>query len=116
LISYRKGCYLGQEIMARIEARGTVRREPALLELDELPPGSSTRNPDVAGQSADSADQRAILLGRRKVGVLGTVATMPDGNVRALGVIRRDVADTEELSVAGVRGRRLTPSAPIMPV
>src|SRR5690606_9961401 len=34
LLSYRKGCYLGQEIMARIEARGKLRRSLASIELD----------------------------------------------------------------------------------
>ena len=37
LVSYTKGCYLGQEIMARIEARGNLRRSLKGLRLSGVP-------------------------------------------------------------------------------
>lgn len=106
LISYRKGCYLGQEIMARIEARGNLRRELALLELDA--------EPQPHGAAAEGA-QRTVLAGERRVGVLGTVTRLPGGEVVALAVLRRDLEPDQELSVAGVGARRRAASVPIMP-
>jgi len=36
-VHYKKGCYLGQEIMARIEARGNLRKDIFALELSAVP-------------------------------------------------------------------------------
>ena len=125
LISYRKGCYLGQEMMARIEARGNLRRELAVLQLSEAPTlaaelssngEAQSRQPAPGSQHGSAADQRTIFADGKKVGVLGTVAQMPDGTTRALCVLRREVEPTTELSVAGVRANRLAISTPIMPV
>ena len=76
LLSYRKGCYLGQEIMARIEARGTVRRELRRLRLSALP----------------AAGARDILKDGKVVGRLGAVAVHPEEGVMGLGVVRKDAA------------------------
>ena len=86
-ISYRKGCYLGQEIMARIEARGNVRRSLARLALASAPQAE-----DVAVQAE----------GDRVVGRVGTVARTPDGRWRALAVLRNEVGDGVELRALGV--------------
>jgi folate-binding protein YgfZ len=95
-LSYRKGCYLGQEVMARIEARGNLKRGLATVEL--------------TGEGADrwragSASERAIVLDGRTVGVLGTTALMPDGTIRALAVLRRDLAQDVTLAVGGLAVR-----------
>ena len=78
-LSYRKGCYLGQEIMARIEARGTVRRELRRLRLSALP----------------AAGARDILKEGKVVGRLGAVAVHPEEGVMGLGVVRKDAAAPE---------------------
>ena len=78
-LSYRKGCYLGQEIMARIEARGTVRRELRRLRLSALP----------------AAGARDILKDGKVVGRLGAVAVHPEEGVMGLGVVRKDAAAPE---------------------
>ncbi len=88
-LSYRKGCYLGQEIMARIEARGNLRRSLTRLELDSAA---------VTG--------RQISRGGRAVGLLGSVVQIegPDGGapmVEALAVLRNDLEGDEPLEVAG---------------
>ena len=99
-LSYRKGCYLGQEIMARIEARGNLRRSLARLELAALPqPGS----------------ERAITHAGRTVGLLGTVVQVESGGggepvVEALAVLRNDLPADAELEVGGVTvSRRVSP-------
>ena len=46
LISYNKGCYIGQEIIARIHFRGHVAKRLAGLVFDETPPSVSATNAD----------------------------------------------------------------------
>ena len=75
-VSYRKGCYLGQEIMARIEARGNVRRSLATLALD-----GPTALDDVGLFAEDG----------RPVGRVGTVAPWPADGWTALAVLRNEL-------------------------
>jgi tRNA-modifying protein YgfZ len=91
-VSYTKGCYLGQEIMARIEARGNLRRKLQALRLSGWPTGES----------------RDILAGGKVVGRLGTVAEDPELGVVALAVLRNDAG--EGLEVGGVRAETLPPT------
>ncbi len=92
-VSYNKGCYLGQEIMARLEARGKLRRSLFGLKLDGIPQNN----------------QREIVLNSKTVGQLGTVVTHPSLGIIALAVLRNDLAENAQLSVAGVavRGQAL---------
>src|SRR5690606_32683179 len=81
-LSYRKGCYLGQEVMARIEARGNLKRGLVTVEV---------RGDGAATWVARTPEERVIELDGRSVGRLGTTAVMPDGRVVALAVMRRDL-------------------------
>lgn len=62
-ISYSKGCYLGQEVMARLKSRGRVRR--ALVR--------------VAGAGAPPAVPADLWRGGRREGELRSVAADPAG-------------------------------------
>lgn len=84
-LSYRKGCYLGQEIMARIEARGNVRRRLMGLRLNTPP----------------EAGARDLLQGEKKVGRLGTVAEHPTWGHVALGSVRAEIGVGARLTVGG---------------
>lgn len=84
-VSYTKGCYLGQEIMARIEARGKLRRSLQGLLLADVP----------------QTDEREIFADGKKVGRLGTVAQHPELGVIGLAVLRNDL-DKVGLEVASV--------------
>ncbi len=87
LVSYRKGCYLGQEIMARIEARGNMRRQLQGVAL-----------------SAEPAEgERDILLDGRRVGRLGSVTLDPELGWLGLAVLRNDLEEGASLCVGGVR-------------
>jgi len=88
-LSYRKGCYLGQEIMARIEARGKLRRGLVRLRLDA--------DPRLA---MDGAGSRELRSNGRVVGLLGTVVDSGDG-FEALAVLRRDLPGGERLVAPG---------------
>lgn len=72
-ISYTKGCYVGQEVIAKATYRGQVRRKMARLHLD---------TPDVAPGTA-------LLDGERNVGTLTSVAPA-DGGAVGLAYVRRD--------------------------
>jgi tRNA-modifying protein YgfZ len=88
-ISYRKGCYLGQEIMARIEARGAVHRRLARLTFVEPPPG---------GESRDVLDERRDRI----VGRVGTVACLPGGRWAGLAVLRNELEHGDRVRALGV--------------
>ena len=79
-ISFNKGCYLGQETIARIDALGQVQQLLRRLQFstsDTLPPAGSLL--EVAG---------------KKAGHLTSVSRTPvDGVVVALGMVRRTHAD-----------------------
>lgn len=86
-MSYRKGCYVGQEIMARLEARGNTRYHLAQLSGEGLPAHTD------------------ILLGGKLVGRTGSSV----GDL-ALARLRRDVEPDAGLEVGGVSARLETPT------
>lgn len=88
-VSYTKGCYLGQEIMARIEARGKLRRSLQGLKLDKLP----------------GSDDRDVVAAGKTVGRLGTAIEHPDGCALALAVLRNDLEPETVLEAGGAKGR-----------
>jgi aminomethyltransferase len=75
-VSFTKGCYLGQEIVERIRARGEVRRELVPVEID-------TSEPPAAGSP--------VLRENREVGVLTSPVFSPRRE-RCLGfsIVRRE--------------------------
>jgi folate-binding protein YgfZ len=73
-ISYTKGCYTGQEIMARIESRGNVRRRLRVVRILAAEP------PDVP---------ESVWAGS-EVGVLTSAVRAADGSVVGLAIIRDD--------------------------
>ncbi|HEY5870215.1 MAG TPA: glycine cleavage T C-terminal barrel domain-containing protein, partial [Candidatus Tectomicrobia bacterium] len=76
-LSYTKGCYIGQEVIARIEARGHVNRKLVGLLLDD------TRLPEPGAK---------IVSPQREVGWITSSAYSPARlqNI-ALGYVRREV-------------------------
>jgi folate-binding Fe-S cluster repair protein YgfZ len=70
-ISFKKGCYLGQEVVVRATSRGQIQRGLVLLEL-----------PAGAGPGS------RLLAGGVEAGVVTSAAGTPDGR-RGLGYLRR---------------------------
>lgn len=82
-VSFTKGCYLGQELVARIDSRGHVNRHLARIELEAgvaPPPGA------------------AVWRGDSEVGVL-TSPVAGGGDPIGLSLLRREVADGEAVEV-----------------
>lgn len=94
--STRKGCYLGQEIMARIEARGRLKRGLAGLSFES--DAGSPRLPGLPGAP--------LLRGGRTVGRAGSAALHPSLGGIGLAVVRHDVEEGEILEVGGMHGIR----------
>ncbi len=95
-VSFQKGCYPGQEPVARLHYRGHPNRALRVLEIDgELPPEPGS----------------PIFLGGKAVGRI-TSAAAADGAVVALGFVRVEVPEDAAL---GVGGRTATMVAPARP-
>jgi folate-binding protein YgfZ len=81
-----KGCYRGQETVARVHTLGRPPRRLTLLHLD----GSENRLPAQGAQ---------VLLGERAVGVVGTSARHHELGPIALALLKRNVPLDAELVV-----------------
>ena len=84
-LDFKKGCYVGQEVVSRMEHRGGVRKRilPVILRGDAPAPGTP------------------ILAGEMAIGSLGTCAPTDQETTHALALIRTDKA--EEAISAGER-------------
>ena len=96
-IDFSKGCYVGQEVVSRMQHRGTARKRLVQVEA-----------PQPLGQSA-SPTEATISAGGKALGTLGQVS----GN-KGLALVRLDrVADAiEENQIIEVMGMALTFSVP----
>ena len=81
-VSFAKGCYVGQETVARLYYRGKPNRHLRGLRL-----------------SAPAATGDVLRLGDKQVGRLGTVAVSPVHGPIALAVVRREAAPGVTLAV-----------------
>ena len=86
-VSFSKGCYPGQEPVARLHFRGHPNRGLRVVELEEVP------------------DYDAPLLHEgREVGRVTSAARRPDGSVVALAYVRTEVPDDAPLALAARAG------------
>jgi folate-binding protein YgfZ len=81
-VSFTKGCYVGQETVARLHYKGKPNRHLRGLRLSE---------PAESGQ--------ALRLGERQVGTIGSVAVSPVHGPIALAVVRREATPGDTLEV-----------------
>ncbi len=82
-----KGCYRGQETVARVHHLGRPPRRLVLLHLD----GVATDHPPARGT--------AVELDGRAVGFVGTAVRHHELGMIALAVVKRNVADDARLTV-----------------
>jgi folate-binding protein YgfZ len=85
-VSYTKGCYTGQETVARLHFRGHTNRELRGLHWTDTEP----------------LDGRAIVYGEKEVGSVRSTLTLED-RVLGLGVVRREVEPGEKVTAGGRR-------------
>ena len=82
-VSFTKGCYVGQETVARLHYRGKPNRHLRGLRL-----------------SAPAATGDPLRLGEKQVGRLGSVAISPVHGPIALALVRREAAIGDTVTVA----------------
>ena len=82
-ISFSKGCYPGQEPVARLHFRGHPNRGLRVVELDEIPEYDAP-----------------LLHDGREVGRVTSVARREDGTAVALAYVRTEVPDDAPLALA----------------
>jgi folate-binding protein YgfZ len=82
-ISFTKGCYPGQEPVARQHYRGKVNRALRVVELDEVPPYDAE-----------------LVHDGKVVGRVTSAARRDDGSVVALAYVRTEVPDDSRLATA----------------
>jgi len=83
-VSFTKGCYIGQETVARLHYKGRPNRHLRGLRLE-----------------APVADGDPIMLGEREVGRIGTAVVSPARGPIALAVIRREAEPGALVAVGG---------------
>jgi tRNA-modifying protein YgfZ len=86
-VSFSKGCYPGQEPVARLHFRGHPNRGLRVLGLEELPEYDAP-----------------LLHDGRKVGRVTSAARREDGTVVALAYVRTEVPDDAPLALAARAG------------
>jgi len=82
-VSFSKGCYPGQEPVARLHFRGHPNRGLRVIELDDVPEHDAP-----------------LLHEGREVGRVTSAARREDGTVVALAYVRTEVPDDAPLAVA----------------
>ncbi|MEP2706819.1 MAG: folate-binding protein [Roseibium sp.] len=72
-VSFQKGCYVGQEVVSRVQHRGTARKRFVLIESDTALPPKGT----------------SLLVNDKNVGQIGS-STSIDGHFKGLALLRLD--------------------------
>lgn len=83
-VSFTKGCFLGQELVCRIDTRGHVNRYLRKVEVADAVPAVGAELHGDEGKT---------------VGTLTSVAARPDGGAVALAMVRREIEPPAELEV-----------------
>jgi len=99
-LNFKKGCYIGQEIVERVRARGAVHWTFAQFEVEGEPPARGTK----------------ITSGQQAVGKVTSAARVPfvaRARTLAVGHLRRD-AINQELTIDGKRA--VVQATPLQPV
>jgi aminomethyltransferase len=86
-VSFAKGCYTGQEIIARMESRGKLAKTISTVRIDAL--------------SESPVD---LLIDGKRVGTLTSAVTAPDGTHYGIALLKPDQAqsDTQAVTTTGV--------------
>ncbi len=98
-VSFTKGCYVGQETVARLYYRGKPNRHLRGLRLIE-PAQSVAEPPQPAAEPAPTvASGEELRLGERAVGHLGSVVHSPRLGTIGLALVRREAAPGDTVAV-----------------
>lgn len=83
-VSFKKGCYTGQEIIARMESREKLARVAVRLSLDTMVPAGAE-----------------LLVDGRRGGIITSSVQSPEGDMFAIGVVRTASAQPGQVLQVG---------------
>ena len=102
-ISFQKGCYPGQEIVARTQYLGKIKRRMYLANV----------RPETSGPPVEAGDELfSADLGEQSVGMVVNAAASPDGGIDLLSVIQTGSVEAGEIRWKSLDG----PVLGIMPL
>jgi folate-binding protein YgfZ len=90
-VSYEKGCYTGQETVARLHFRGHTNRDLRGLLWD----------PDILSEARDRPADSKVLLGEKEVGSVRSTLSLPTGRI-GLALVRREVETGQVVTAGGL--------------
>jgi folate-binding protein YgfZ len=91
-VSYEKGCYTGQETVARLHFRGHTNRDlRGLVWSDSV----------ILSEAKDRPDAAKVFLGEKEVGSVRSTLSLPTGRI-ALALIRREVETGQVVTAGGL--------------
>ena len=105
-VSFKKGCYPGQEVVARSQFRGTLKRRAYILRTVGAWP-QVTSSLFAAGQDVFSA-----LDAEQACGTIVQVACAPDGRSLCIASLQTQAAESGGLNAGGADG----PALEILPL
>jgi len=83
-VSFTKGCYIGQEIIARMESRGRIARQLVRLSLD--PPGAAERGDRLSAEGGEAGVLTSIAPGAgQALGYVRSAHAAPGTQLALLG-------------------------------
>lgn len=100
-VSFKKGCYPGQEIVARTQYLGKLKRRMYLAHIDALAHIDSTEPPQ-AGDELFSADMEG-----QASGMLANAAAAPTGGYDVLAVLQTSSRETQTVHWKSQQGAAL---------
>ncbi|HPG25340.1 MAG TPA: glycine cleavage T C-terminal barrel domain-containing protein [Myxococcota bacterium] len=104
-IATRKGCYVGQEIVARLRSRGQVNHLLVGLRLEPGP-----------GAAAPIPSETPVFVDGRRTGELTSVVDSPRAGAIALGFVRREHAEPgTRVELEGGLGAAIVSELPFVP-
>jgi folate-binding protein YgfZ len=94
MLSFDKGCYVGQEIVERVKSQGQVNRLLSLIELE----------------SAEIPADLAVQLGDRTIGTITSpMLSVETGKIRGFSVLRREGHAPESSLTVGGQSAHILP-------
>jgi hypothetical protein len=95
-VSFTKGCYSGQEVVARMQYLGKLKRRMYRARVDVAEPPAPGTDLHAPGQPGDQAVGRVV-----------SAVPAPGGGVELLAVVQIETAESAPLHLGAVDGPRL---------
>ena len=99
-VNFKKGCYPGQEIVARMQYLGKLKRRMYLVHIDGVHPGSSAA--PQPGDELFSADMEG-----QASGMVANVSPAPGGGYDALAVLQISSRESQTVHWKSMQGEAL---------